>query len=139
MSSVVSGTQTPPVSHDLSSVQAAIAALQQKMAQRQQEHIAQIKMMSLEAQARQAGLADLDFLRLPDFAKATYEPQGLLKNGRALFAQIQKDKPYLFVPKAPRGGSSIMTDLVKPSAPRPIDMLTLSPAEYAAEKKARGW
>jgi hypothetical protein len=90
---------------------------------------------SLQVAAIQAGIADLDFLKLIDVATLELDDKGELKDGAAEMAKLKAAKPHLFgtAPPAPRSSSNPQPPPV-PAPPTHKKATDLTADEYKKQR-----
>ncbi|GAB3249158.1 phage scaffolding protein [Chitinimonas naiadis] len=90
-----------------------------------------ILMAELKVKAKEAGLVDLDGLKLADLSKVKLNADGTLDGADALFTGLKEAKPYLF------GASNTSSSTETPPTQTPPERKLakdMTPAEYAAER-----
>jgi hypothetical protein len=97
---------------------------------------------SLKIAAIQAGIVDLDALKLIDAATLDVDDAGELKDGAAVMAKLKAEKPYLFgssAPPAPRTttGNPSPTPPPAPASKKPA--LNMTDDEFNAALKTGAW
>lgn len=90
----------------------------------------------LKAAAKDAGMIDLDGLKLADLSKVKLNDKGDIEGAEELFAQLKESKPYLFGTT----GSTSSTEKPpkKPDHGKPKNVNEMTDAERAAEAKKLG-
>jgi hypothetical protein len=93
---------------------------------------ARIIKAELKAAAIQAGMVDLDALKMLDTSKITIDDDGEVVGADTLIAAAQKDKPYLF------GATKTSSTATPPKVDTTtrVNAATMSKEEYAAAKAA---
>ncbi|MFD2271402.1 phage scaffolding protein [Undibacterium arcticum] len=86
----------------------------------------------LKVKAKEAGLIDMDGLKLADLSKVSLKDDGSIDGADALFAGLKEAKPYLF------GAANSSTPITPPPTTPPAQKLVkdMTPAEYAVAKAA---
>jgi hypothetical protein len=95
-----------------------------------------IIMAELKAQALEAGIVDLDGLKLADLSSVQLNDAGELEGGAELISGLKESKPYLFAITGAQSGTTSQT--AKPPAARdakPKLATDMSDEEYAAFKR----
>ena len=93
---------------------------------------ARILHAELKVKAKEAGLIDMDGLKLADLSKVSLKDDGSIDGADALFAGLKESKPYLF------GAPNSSTPIVPPPVVLPAQKMAkdMNAAEYAAAKAA---
>jgi hypothetical protein len=92
---------------------------------------------ALRMAAKDAGIVDIDALRLLDTSGVTLDDDGSVAIPDGFWDQAKEAKPYLFAQAGTQTGTTSQT--VKPPAQQPPkrkDALEMTPEEYAAFKKS---
>ena len=86
----------------------------------------------LKVKAKEAGLIDMDGLKLADLSKVSLKDDGTIEGADALFTGLKEAKPYLF------GAANSSTPTAPPPTVPPTQKLAkdMTPVEYAAAKAA---
>jgi hypothetical protein len=86
----------------------------------------------LKVKAKEAGLIDMDGLKLADLSKVSLKDDGSIDGADALFTSLKEAKPYLF------GVANSSTPITPPAVTPPAQKLVkdMSKVEYNAAKAA---
>jgi hypothetical protein len=122
------GSDIDPVAE----LRARADALEQRLAETEQEARDRIVRAELKVEAMRAGIVDLDGLKLLDLKHVELTPDGELSNAAALVAQLRRAKPWLF------GGASSSSPASAPPAQPPRQKLAteMTDGEYQAARAA---
>ncbi len=98
-----------------------------------------VMMADLRVAAREAGMLDMDGLKLLDTAQAKLGADGDVENAADLMTAMREAKPYLFG-AAPKPGTVTGTTGAAALPPRaapaaPPDVRSMTPADYAAARR----
>lgn len=107
-------------------------ALEQRLAETEQEARSRIVRAELKVEAVRAGILDLDGLKLLDLNEVQVTPSGDLANGAELIAQLKRTKPWLF--RAPSSSSGANAPPAQP--PRLKFATEMTDEEYRAARAA---
>jgi hypothetical protein len=107
-------------------------ALEQRLAETQQEARSRLVRAELKVEAMRAGMVDLDGLKLLDDGEVQLNPDGEITNGPQLMSQMRRAKPWLF------GGTSSSSASNAPPAQPPRQKLAteMTDEEYRAARAA---
>lgn len=114
-------------------IAAANAAADQKAADAQTAANDRVIRAELRTVAQAAGMVDLDGLKLADLSTVKLNDAGEVEGADALMTALKEAKPYLF--KAATG-TSLPGDPPKPAPIGDKVVKDMTPAEYAAARKA---
>jgi len=123
---------TGPDADPVAELRAHAEALEQRLAETEQDARSRIIRAELKVEALRAGIVDLDGLKLLDFSQVEVTPAGDIANAAELLAQLRRMKPWLF------GGSSSSSSANPPPAqpPRPKLATDMTDDEYRAARAA---
>jgi hypothetical protein len=90
----------------------------------------------LKTVALKAGMVDLDGLKLADLSTVKLDDKGEVEGADALIDALKKAKPYLF---GSASGTSTPGNAPSSTPPAAKSARDMTPEEYAAAKKAKGY
>jgi hypothetical protein len=107
-------------------------ALEQRLAEAQQEARSRLIRAELRVEAMRAGMVDLDGLKLLDAGEVQLNADGEIANGLQLMTQLRRAKPWLF------GATSSSSPANAPPVQPPRQKLAteMTDAEYRAARAA---
>src|SRR5579884_60150 len=107
-----------------------VATLERALEEVQAQARERIKLAELKAAALQAGMLDLDGLKLLDLSSIEIDENGNMIGTEALFARAKREKPWLF-----RALSSSSRASVPPAQPPRMKLATeMTEEEYRAAR-----
>jgi len=114
----------------IDNLRAQVATLQRTLQETSEAGNARVVQAELKNAALQAGMVDLDGLKLLDTAKVKLNEQGEIEGATELMRELKGQKPWLF------GGASSSSRANPPPAhpPRAKAATEMSPEEYRAAR-----
>jgi len=126
-------TETADVVEDpVQELRARCEQLERELVQVKQKAESGIVKAHLQAMASQAGMVDLDGLKLLDLTKITVNEEGEVSGAAALMEKTRKDKPWLFG----RPSTSAPGGAPPAQPPRQKSATEMTDAEYKAAREA---
>jgi hypothetical protein len=95
-----------------------------------------LKASALRIAAKDAGIVDLDGLKLLDTSKVTVGADGTVAIPAKFFDEAKAAKPYLFAVTGAKTGNTSNTGRTPPPATDGANVLTMTDAEYAVARAA---
>ncbi len=126
-------TETSEITPDpVEELRARCEHLERELVQVRQKAESGIVKAHLQAMASQAGMIDLDGLKLLDLTKVTVNEDGEVSGATALMEKVRKDKPWLF------GRPSTSAPGAAPPAQPPRQKMAtdMTDAEYQTAREA---
>ena len=126
-------TETTEIAEDpMQELRARCEHLERELVQVKQKAESGIVKAHLQAMASQAGMIDLDGLKLLDLSKITVNEEGEVSGAAPLMEKFRKDKPWLF------GRPSTSAPGAAPPAQPPRQKLAteMTDAEYQSAREA---
>lgn len=132
MSDVAAGSSPDLPNTEIDELRTRAEVLEHQLVNLQKDTEARLLRASLRTAALQAGMIDLDGLRLLDLSAAALDPDGEIADGAALMASFRRQKPWLF-----SNGSSSSTADFPPAPPPRVKLATeMTNEEYRAARAA---
>jgi len=116
----------------------AQAAADERIKAAEEKALARIIKAELKAHAIKAGIVDLDGLKLADLSGIKTDDAGEVQGAEAAIESLRKAKPYLFTTTTGSAGRAGAGQPPNKGDDKPKRATDMTPAEYAAFKRARG-